>query len=330
MKNLVILIVFCLAMCSFAFAQTSFPELDKVKKIKLLESTREDVKRVFDTDKEKSDDDKYITENMYIYFYYSNGDCSDEVEEWNVSEGKVIEIHVIFKDAEKPQTLKIDLSKLDRIKTDEEDEEDDVYTYYDKQKGVNYFVYKGKIGSIKLIPSEKNSPALCNNDNFRQFNLDSKWFRNKLQDRPLATTGELDSYVNVKDLILSRSEVILGCAASASTKSEIKSGNAEIAVKTKSTADESDDDLLYEYKISAGKINGSGANVTWDLSGVEPGKYTITVSIDNGGCKVCGTTRTETVEVKDRPDCSLKKVDSQPENLRPVNSEVKKEKSPDQ
>ena len=302
MKNLTLLIIFYLTSGIFAYAQSPFPELDKIKNIKLLESTREDVKKIFDDD-EESEGDKYVTGNMYIYFFYSEGDCSDEVEEWNVPEDAVIEIHVIFKDAEKPQTLKIDLSKFDRIKTDEED---DVYTYYDKQKGVNYFVYKGKIGSIKLIPSDKNSPALCNNNNFRQFNLDSEWFRNKLRDRPLATTGELDSYVNVKDLILSRSEVILDCAASTSTKSKIKPGNAEIVVKTKSTANESDDDLVYEYKISAGKIVGRGANVTWDLSGVEPGKHTITVSIDNGGCNVCGTTRTQEVFVKASPDCQLK------------------------
>ena len=45
-------------------------------------------------------------------------------------------------------------------------------------------------------------------------------------------------------------------------------------------------------------IVGSGANVTWDLSGVRPGTYTITVGADNG-CGVCGTTKTETITVRD-------------------------------
>lgn len=56
--------------------------------------------------------------------------------------------------------------------------------------------------------------------------------------------------------------------------------------------------LTYNYTVSGGRIVGSGANVTWDLSGVTPGTYTITSAVDNG-CGFCGKTVTETITVRE-------------------------------
>lgn len=39
----------------------------------------------------------------------------------------------------------------------------------------------------------------------------------------------------------------------------------------------------YLYVVTGGKIIGSGALVKWDLTGVSPGTYTITVAIDDYG-----------------------------------------------
>lgn len=64
--------------------------------------------------------------------------------------------------------------------------------------------------------------------------------------------------------------------------------------------------LTYQHTVSAGRIVGQGANVTWDLSGVRPGTYTITSAVDNG-CGYCGKTVTETITVEECdcvPACS--------------------------
>ena len=54
--------------------------------------------------------------------------------------------------------------------------------------------------------------------------------------------------------------------------------------------------------MSAGRIVGSGASVSWDLGGVAPGSYTVTVGVDDG-CGVCGKTMTQTVNVVNCPNC---------------------------
>ena len=55
--------------------------------------------------------------------------------------------------------------------------------------------------------------------------------------------------------------------------------------------------LIYSYTVSGGQVVGQGANVSWDLSGVSPGTYTITAGVDDG-CGVCGTTQTRTITVE--------------------------------
>jgi len=319
MKNLVIVAVFCLAMCSFAFAQSPFPELDKVKKIKLLESTREDVKRVFKeyakdaetnaVENVNGEDDEIgfnqiSTENMTIRIFYSDGDCSGEDgdEEWNVPKGKATEIFVLLYDSVKPKDLKLDLSKLERLKIDEEEDDDDDFLYYDKENGISYRISGGEIEHIKFIPPEKNYPALCNNENVRQVKSDKEWFRNKIKEvwvcylpRPIA---------NVAEINLSKNEIIADCPTEGSL--ETKSSDDYFKIKIKTTGESSDptDVLTYFYTVSGGKIVGNGANVTWDLTGLKPGTYTITAGVDNG-CGDCGEKKTEEVIVKE-PFCSQK------------------------
>jgi len=66
-----------------------------------------------------------------------------------------------------------------------------------------------------------------------------------------------------------------------------------ISVSTKAV-DPDNDILTYNYKVSAGKIVGAGANVVWDLSGVESGSYTITAAVDDG-CGICGKYITKSI-----------------------------------
>ena len=60
--------------------------------------------------------------------------------------------------------------------------------------------------------------------------------------------------------------------------------------------DPENDVLTYNYTVSGGRIVGTGANVSWDLSGLCPGTYTIVAGVDDG-CGLCGKTQTKTVNV---------------------------------
>lgn len=54
---------------------------------------------------------------------------------------------------------------------------------------------------------------------------------------------------------------------------------------TANASDPDGDTLLYTYTTTGGVITGDGANVTWDLSGAQPGTYTATVEVNDGcGC----------------------------------------------
>ena len=92
--------------------------------------------------------------------------------------------------------------------------------------------------------------------------------------------------INVHHVSVSRDQVSISCAAAACQ-------TVDIAV----TADDAPD-IEYIYKVSAGRIVGAGPNVKWDLSGVRPGRYTVTAAVDDGGpWGPIGMTRTNIITV---------------------------------
>jgi hypothetical protein len=108
---------------------------------------------------------------------------------------------------------------------------------------------------------------------------------------------------NIEDLILSANEIIIGCQNAAKNKA-CPNSNRKISIET-IARDPENDVLTYNYTVSGGKIIGQGAKVVWDLTGVEPGTYTITAGVDDG-IGVLGETKTQTVVVKECPDCPKK------------------------
>ena len=108
----------------------------------------------------------------------------------------------------------------------------------------------------------------------------------------------LNQPANVEAVSLSSREVVLGCKAGFKPKSgESCPDGTTISVATRA-ADAENDVLTYNYTVSGGRIVGQGANVTWDLSGLRPGTYTITAGVDDG-CGFCGKAVSETVTVRD-------------------------------
>ncbi len=63
--------------------------------------------------------------------------------------------------------------------------------------------------------------------------------------------------------------------------------------------------LIYTWKASAGKIDGSGANVTFDSTGLAPGKYTTTVTVFDGKFKADCTTEITVLKRNHAPTASV-------------------------
>jgi hypothetical protein len=109
---------------------------------------------------------------------------------------------------------------------------------------------------------------------------------------------------NVTNLTLSSSTITLPCPEGSISKSGGCNDTTSVTVNT-TAVDPEGDVLTYNYTASAGRVVGTGATVSWDLSGVAPGSYTITAGVDDG-CGICGKTMTQTVNIVTCPDCEIK------------------------
>ncbi len=105
-----------------------------------------------------------------------------------------------------------------------------------------------------------------------------------------------NDFANVDSVTLSKTTVTIPCEAGWHPKEGQTCDDDQTINVATSASDPENDVLTYNYTVSGGRIVGSGANVSWDLSGVEPGTYTITTGVDDG-CGLCGKTDTKTIEV---------------------------------
>jgi len=289
-------------MSGFASAQPPLPELEKIKQIKLLESTSDDVKRIL----AGYEENLYVLDNFHYsakYYsfniYYSSGSCSDENEDWNVPQGKVSYIIIHFKKTVKPEDLGIDLSSFRKEKMFVDSSED--FIYHDKNAGISYNICnagnncKGEISSIELFPPKEKLPLLCSNKTERKEFYERKRWSNEKSKKP-----HIRYFANVSKVTLSANEIIAGCD---SGNQSCADGNRQIEVLVDAEASPCTSwDFKYNYTITGGRIIGQGEKVVWDLSGAKPGRYLITADVDNG-CGICGTTKTEFVDVKECADC---------------------------
>ncbi|MEO6655241.1 MAG: hypothetical protein ABIO36_04095 [Pyrinomonadaceae bacterium] len=114
--------------------------------------------------------------------------------------------------------------------------------------------------------------------------------------------GEIvNQAASVTSVSLSDSVISLPCRPGFRSRSGACNDSSTVSVQT-TASDPENDVLTYNYTVSGGRIVGQGAKVDWDLSGAQPGTYTITTGVDDG-CGVCGKTDTRTVKVEECPDC---------------------------
>ncbi|MGI8669007.1 MAG: hypothetical protein ACR2J3_04065 [Aridibacter sp.] len=295
MKKIILFVFISSIMCGFVFAQTPFPELDKVKQIKLLESTRKDVKRILAEYEDDNDDDDYdqrfSNKNAEIKVIFSRGNCADDSAYWNVSEWVVTGLIIYLENSIKVKDIKLDLSKFKKEEIDKKYPED--YSYHNEDSGILVRIEENEIQTVVFYPPKNKKGFLCNNENA----LEIFSGKMRLVDSVLQTEIIYESPpAIITELILSKTEIIIGCSDDAVKNKNCPNGKREISITTVAV-DPENDVLTYNYKVSGGRIIGQGAKVIWDLSGVKAGIYTITAGVDDG-CGVCSETVTKTVVIK--------------------------------
>lgn len=314
MKKIIALIIFSLAMCNLAFSQSPLAELNKVKSIKLLESTRDDAIKILADDSlnfiESSDFHflDFSMMNANVRIYYASGNCSEKSEDWNIPEYIVTEIEVSPKDSIEIKNaatglfkgIEIDYSKLRKERRYGKTK--GRYVYHDKFSGIAVTTRNDVIETISFSPSKKDYSRLCGTEEVRKYYSSKKWNRYPEMKKAIIDYNE---WANVVNLTLDKTEITAHCDSPDTPQSKSCSdGVKKISVSTVAV-DPENDVLTYFYKVSGGKIIGQGANVVWDLTGVKAGTYTITAGADDS-CGICGKYITKTIMVRECPDCSVK------------------------
>ena len=93
------------------------------------------------------------------------------------------------------------------------------------------------------------------------------------------------------------SSLLRPCPPGTSSTTCTPTGN-EVTL-TADARDPDNDQLLYTWSVTGGRLSGEGRSVTWDLSGVPNGTYTATVEVNDGNQHVVNGSATVTVA-----DCS--------------------------
>ena len=289
--KLSIALLLTLTFSSLTVGQSHRDLIAKVREIKLLESTRDDVRRIladFITSESNEYSQDYDNDEVTITVHFSDGICSADTEEdddedsirWNVGEWTVTRIEIVPSNDMAVNDSGFDVTKLQKEQM--YNNTPDQYIYHDKPGGVAIETGDDIVGKIIIFPSSSRARKLCQGSTSAgAFYVRESWYSEKLEDRSISILLNLPA--SVQDLILSTTNI--GAVS-----------NRKIVVTT-SAVDPENDVLTYVYNVSAGHIVGNGAKVVWDLTGVNSGEHTITAGVDDG-TGVVGRTITKMVTVR--------------------------------
>jgi hypothetical protein len=145
-------------MCVLVSAQSPLAELDKVEKIKLLESTRVAVLKILAEYELVISDDfrhyqQFSNDKVHITISYADGNCADDLEDWNVPEWKVTSIEISPKNEIQIENSDIDFSKLTKERHYANYPKS--FVYHDRDSGVAFEVNENKIQRIVLFPLKR-------------------------------------------------------------------------------------------------------------------------------------------------------------------------------
>lgn len=146
---------------NLTFAQE--PEwLKKMKEIVLLQSTHQDIIRLFGEPIESGNpySKEFVLKKGKLIVQYSNGFCGEKKRKgWNVPEFTVTEVRFKLKNPVKPDELGINLTGFDSY---EVYDVPNAFIYNDDERGIEYFKSrKGKIESITFYPPNKYDYLYC-------------------------------------------------------------------------------------------------------------------------------------------------------------------------
>lgn len=227
-------------------------DLDKVKQIKLLESNRDDVHKIFDGyefSKYSSHIERIETDSESITITYSEGICEyDESDGYNVPEWKVENIIIFPINDIIPKDFGFDLSSYKREQVYKDNY--NVYLYHDKNSGISFDFFDNKISSINFFPAQKYYPLMCNQNKAKTLSSTDSFFVEKLEDRINYQFGP----ASVEKVKLIQDDIILNCN---SEDNPCIANNTIIKVFV-STINPQGDTLTYLYKVSGGNIIGKG------------------------------------------------------------------------
>lgn len=278
-----------LSLAGWAFGQSYRDLMAKVREIKLLESTRNDVRRIlanYNTSESNDHFQRYYNDDVNIRVHFSDGTCSDDAEDdddsviWKVSEWKVTRVELELERLVALKDAGFDLSQF----VDEQRYRDspDLHIHHDKARGIAIETGEDDIEMVIFFPPSSGSKKLCEGSTIaKEFYSRKSWFAKKLQDRVGCVL--VNKHADVEDILLSATEIEA-------------TSNKTISVTTVAV-DPENDVLTYNYKVSAGRIVGNGAKIVWDLTGIPPGAYSITVGVDDGG-GIVGQIVTKTVTIR--------------------------------
>lgn len=300
MRKIFAVVFFILTTCGFAFAQTSFPELEIAKEISLLRSTHRDVIRILREFDRDEDEDKDLYQSFYsdramVKVSFSTGDCSKEstfwnLPDWNVPEQTATKIVISFDDTTKLEDLGLNLSGFKKKLEDEDEEDSKEYVYYNEKAGIIVLTDEGEVEKIILHPPKKQIGYLCVNENNSEIlSREMSFIDSIIQKESYCILKNFPSSVTELNL---RTNGVFGCKDEncADAKKEISVGTTAI--------DPENDVLIYNYAVTGGKIVGVGAQVVWDLASAAPGIYQITAGVDDG-CGICGETKARKILLKE-------------------------------
>lgn len=290
MKLLFLTFLLLLLWSNSVFGQSLQTALGEVQHIKLLTSTREEVRKALIAYSTSYDDDDYdqrfSNDSVDIRVTYATGNCGEEAEYsdhedlWKVNEWVVTRIEI---EPDKPiaiDQIGFDLSRFAKQLRFKDDS--DSVVYHNKKNGVAFLTDEDGVFRIILFPRVGQAKLLCgNNSSISKFYSTNAWYPDS-EFEPSSCTY-VNQIANVTDVTLDRWEI-------SGTTSKL------ITVST-SAVDPENDPLTYDYSVTGGKIIGRGAKVVWDLTGVPPGTYKITVGVDDGG-GLNGNIITKSVVVK--------------------------------
>ena len=212
--KLISLIPIIVIFSSFPVAAQSLNSLlTQASKIPLLESNREDARRIL-VGYEYNEDDKYFesfsSDEIDIEITYSTGECAEDSDEqdaeeiWNVKEGTITRIEISLNVHVKADEINLHISRF--TKDPRFPDDDNSFVIHDKSRGVALKTKNGEVQSIILFPSRSKVGKLCReHPDAEDFYSRKSWFS---QSRPNdLVCGYENQVANVENLDLSASEV---------------------------------------------------------------------------------------------------------------------------